>query len=148
MLKNGDAAETNPAWECVLGLGFSLAFHAAPVALVVSAWGAPWWATVLLGLAGGLVFGDLAGGFMAWYLLESVAGVDSWLLLSLGAGVGVLAWSGVCSMALLAAFALFQVRVRPPTLRRWKRGKQDKKAGGASTPPRHTGACGGGFGAY
>ena len=68
VLKNGDAAETNPAWGSVLGLGFSLAFHAAPVALVVSAWGAPWWATVLLGLAGGLVFGDLAGGFMAWYL--------------------------------------------------------------------------------
>jgi len=123
VLKKDDAAERNPAWGFALGLAFSLAFHAAPVALVVSAWGAPWWAAPPLGLAVGLVFGDLAGGFVAWYLLESVAGVDNLLLLSLGAGVGVVAWSGMCSMALLAAFALFQVRARPAALLRWRRRK-------------------------
>ena len=107
-------------WWGALGLGLLCSLHAAPVALFCMVLGAPWWIAVPVGLAGGLVLGDLTGGVLAWLILEAV-GIDSWPMLVVGAGVGAAIWSGLCTMVQVAVFALSQVRIKAPALLRWRR---------------------------
>jgi len=88
-----------------------------PVALVLVAWGAPWWAATL----GGFILGEFAGAFIVWWFLESVVGIDSWLLTALGAGVGFVIWNGLYLLGVTAVSALCGIQVRPPSLLRRKR---------------------------
>ena len=75
-----------------------LAIKVVPVVLIVLDWGAPWW----VALPVGLILCDLVGGFLTWWLLESVAGVSNWLLLGIASGVGICVWYMPYSLLLAA----------------------------------------------